>query len=139
MSKVSVSTKINTSADEVWKTICDFSAVGKYITTIANVTMEGSGVGALRVLTRKDGTQIVERLENVDPQARTLRYAIVSSPLPLKNYVSTMKVRDLGANRCKLEWSSTFEATGAPEADVEKLIENVYSRGFNGLKKLHGS
>ncbi len=138
MVNVSMSITINASADEVWKTISDFNGLGKYLPLITKSTMEGSGVGALRTLTLQDGGQVIARLESMDKHARTLSYKILISPLPVDGYVSTMKVKDLGNNRCEVEWSSTFKPKGAPEADVKNLIEGIYSMGFEGLKKLHG-
>lgn len=138
MVDVSMSTIINASADEVWKIISNFNGLGKYLSLITKSTMEGSGVGALRTLTLQDGGQVIERLESLDKHARTLSYKILISPLPVDGYVSTMKVKDLGNNRCEVEWSSTFKPKGTPDADVKKLIEGIYSMGFDELKKLHG-
>jgi hypothetical protein len=137
MIKVSMTTTIHDSADAVWKTISDFNGLGKYLSMIKSSTMDGSGVGAVRHVTLQDGTQLSERLVSFDEKARTLSYSIGDSPLPLKDYMSIMKVRDLGNNRCELEWSSTFEPRGASEADAKNLIEGAYSLGFEGLRKIH--
>ena len=138
MSEFSMKGTINASADKVWKTISDFNGIPKYCSAFSNSTMEGSGVGAVRTLTTQDGAQIVERLESLDEKARSLRYAIVTSPLPLEGYVSTMKLKDLGEGQCELDWSCTFQPKGASEDELKKLIEGVYSIACEGLKKLHG-
>lgn len=138
LANVWMSVTINAPADEVWNTISNFNALGKYLPLITESTMEGSGVGALRTLTLQDGGRVIERLESIDENARTLSYRILISPLPVDGYVSTMKVKDLGNNRCEVEWSSTFKPKGTTEADVKNLIEGIYSTGFGGLKKLHG-
>jgi len=62
----------------------------------------------------------------------------VSGPLPVEGYFATMKVRELGENRCEFQWSSTFEPKGASEEEAKKAIEDIYSMGFEGLKKLYG-
>ncbi|MEE8178714.1 MAG: SRPBCC family protein, partial [Nitrosopumilaceae archaeon] len=64
-------------------------------------------------------------------------YAITSSTLPVENYLGTMKVYDLGNNTCEVEWSGSFEPKGMPEAEVVKMINDVYTMGLEGLKKLH--
>jgi hypothetical protein len=130
-------TTFNASADAVWATISDFNSAPQYIAAILTSTLEGSGVGALRTLTLRDGVQVVERLESLEPQARTLSYSIVSGPVPLTGYVSTMRVRDLGNGQCALDWSATFAPRGVPEADASTFVEGVYRAGFAGLKKLH--
>ena len=138
MANVSMNTTIQASAAEVWKTLSDFNGLPKFVAAIVNSAMEGSGVGALRTLTLGDGGQIVEKLESLDEQAKSLSYSIVTSPLPLDNYLATVQVRDLGGNQCEVVWSSTFEPKGAPEAEAKKVVEGVYSLGFDGLKKLYG-
>ena len=37
-----------------------------------------------------------------------------------------------------LTWWSTFEPKGASEAEVQKILEGVYTMGFDGLKKIYG-
>jgi hypothetical protein len=135
---VSISTTINSSADSVWKAISDFQGIDKYIPGIASSAMEGSGVGALRTLRVEDGGTVVERLESLNEQARTLSYSIVEAPLPVAGYVSTMQIRAIAGDRCELTWSSVFEPKGVSEAKAGKLMESIYSLGFDGLKKLLG-
>jgi hypothetical protein len=139
MSKVNMSTRIKGSADEVWKIIRDFNGLPVFISAIKKSTMEGSGVGAVRTLNFEGGgPPVVERLEKFDDHAKTLTYSIVTSPLPLKDYLSTVEVIDVGPAQCELKWYSTFEPEGAPEAEVVKIVEGVYSGAFEGLKKLFG-
>jgi hypothetical protein len=139
MSKVSMSTRLNASADQVWKVLRDFNGLPVFVAAIKKSTMEGSGVGAVRKLTFEGGgPPVVEKLEKLDDQAKTLSYSIITSPLPVKDYFSTMEVMDLGAGQCELKWYSTFEPKDAPEAEAVKVVEGVYAGGFEGLKKLFG-
>lgn len=139
MSKVSMSIRINASSDKVWEVLRDFDGLPAFIAAIKKSTMEGSGVGALRTLTLEGGgPPIVEKLEKIDDQAKTLSYSIVTSPLPVKDYFATMETVDLGRGQCELRWYSTFEPKDATEAEAIKVIEGVYTGGFEGLKKLFG-
>ncbi len=139
MSKVSMSTRINASADEVWKLLRDFNGLPVFITSIKNSTMEGLGVGALRTLTFEGGgPPIVEKLEKFNNQAKSLSYSIVTSPLPVQDYLATVEIIDLGSGQCELKWYSTFQPKGVPEAQAIKVIEGVYSGAFEGLKKVFG-
>jgi hypothetical protein len=132
-------TTIRAPADKVWETIRNFNGLPKFIAAITSSNMEGSGEGAVRTLTLQDSdSPIVERLERLDYQARILSYSIVESPLPLEDYIAIMEVRELDKNQCELKWSSTFEPQGVPEAEAIKIVEGVYSMGFNGLKKIYG-
>ena len=139
MAKVSMQTTIHASADEVWNTISDFNGLPTFIPAIIKSSMEGSGVGAVRTLKLQDSdAPIVEKLERLDEQARTLSYSIIESPLPLANYIATVEVRQLDEKQCELKWWSTFEPKGAPEAEEQKIVEGVYTMAFDGLKKIYG-
>lgn len=138
MTSVNMKTTINAPADEVWKTVSDFNGLGKFVAAVADSSVDGSGVEAKRTLTLQDGAQIVEKLKSLDDGARTLKYSILSGPLPVDNYLSTVEVKELGPSECEVCWSSTFEPKGAPEKDAQEAIQGVYSMGFDGLKKLFG-
>jgi hypothetical protein len=115
--------------------------VEKYIPLVKSSTVEGSGVGAKRtcIIPNESGGEgkIEEELKSFDDDAKTLSYSITSSPLPVENYLSTIKVKDLGNGRCEVEWSSTFEPKGMPEEEVAKMINDIYVTAIDGLKKLH--
>jgi Polyketide cyclase / dehydrase and lipid transport len=139
MSKVNMSTRIKGSADEVWKLIRDFNGLPVFISAIKNSTMEGAGIGAVRTLSVDGGgPPIKERLEKLDDQAKTLSYSIVTSPLPVQDYFSTVEIKELGPGECEVKWYSTFQPNGVSEAEAVKIIEGVYSGAFEGLKKLFG-
>jgi len=137
MAKVVMRQTFSVPADQIWRTISAFKGIETFVPVFSNSTMEGSGVGCTRTLFLKEGGEILERLDALDPQSRRMTYSIITSPLPLDRYSSTMSLKDLGGNRTELEWSSTFEPKGAPEAEAVKIIEGVYAMGFEGLKKLH--
>ena len=52
----------------------------------------------------------------------------------MENYISTIKVSG-NSETSTVEWSSSFDPKGAPEADVVKTISGIYQVGFDGLKK----
>jgi hypothetical protein len=62
----------------------------------------------------------------------------VTSPLPVENYMSTIKISAIGDEQCKVEWMGNFDAKGASDTEAKSAIESIYSMGFDGLKKLFG-
>ncbi len=141
MTNVTVNYTINAPVDEVWKTLSSFRDVERYISLVKSSTVEGSGVGAKRtcIIPNESGGEgkIEEELKSFDNDAKTFSYSITSSPMPLENYLSTVKVKDLGNGRCEVEWSSTFEPKGMAEEEVAKMIRDIYLTAIDGLKKLH--
>jgi len=141
MTNVLVKGTINASADDVWKTVSSFSEIEKYLPFVKSSVTEGSGLGTKRTCTiaTPDGNEAKfnEEITNFDENAKSLTYEIVGFiPFPFENYKGTVKVADVGNNTCEIEWSSTFNAKG-PEAEVTKMMNDVYVAAIDGLKKLH--
>ncbi len=136
MAQVSISDSIPAAPDKVWEVVGDFNGMGRYVANVADSKMKGEGVGAVRSVTMKDGSVIEEKLEKFDPEGMELSYSIIQAPLPVKNYMSTMKVQAADGGST-LTWSSTFDADGTtPEAKAEKLVKITYNFGIKGIKKL---
>ena len=133
MAEVSVSTRISAPADEVWRLVGGWNALPDWHPAVEQSEIEQGG--HLRHARLADGTEITERLENLDTDERTYTYSITSSPLPITNYRSTITVRGEG-NTSTVEWSTNFEPLGVPEADVVRSLSDFYRAGFENLKKL---
>ena len=138
MSQARVIISIQAPAREVWETIRKFNRVEKFLPAVASCIVEGSGVGARRICTLQDGSKVFERLVTLDEQKQVLRYSVTQSHLPFESYLGTVKVTDSGDDTCAVEWSSTFDAVGLPEAEVTAMIEDLYAQAIEGLEKLHG-
>jgi len=137
MVHVAMKTTVNAAAELVWQTVGDFSGLDKFVAAVTNSSVKGTGIGAERTLTLQSGDQIVEKLESLDNDNKTLQYSIVSGPLPVEGYLSKIAIRELDPGQCEIAWSSTFEAKGASEKEAEKAVAGIYAMGFEGLKKLY--
>lgn len=118
-------------ADAVWRVMSNFAGIEPN-EMIAGCTVEGEGVGAVRTIALNAGGEVIERLESLDNDAREFSYAIINdSPLPVKNYVSTVRISADGPSASQVDWSGVFEAAGAPGDQVIELIEGVYRAGVD--------
>ncbi len=136
MAKVSMTTDLNASADQVWKLIGGFNALPDWHPAIekSELTEEGQ----MRTLSIAGGGTIIEKLEKVDDGAHTYTYSITDSPLPVANYTATITVSGEGDNST-IEWSSDFEPIGGASAeDAMKAVQDIYQAGFDNLKKVFG-
>jgi hypothetical protein len=140
MPVVNVSESVAAPAARVWEILGDFGGVTKWGgPALQSCTVEGAGVGAVRRITGPGGMRIVERLEAYDPRARTYSYAIIEkSPIPIKDYLSTVKVIEEGPSQCRVEWSGRFEPDGAPAEAGETIIRQVYTGGIAGVRRALG-
>ncbi len=135
MAKVSMSTKLSASADQVWQLIGGFNALPDWHPAVekSELTEEGQE----RTLSLAGGGTIVERLENMDDGSRTYTYAITDSPLPVANYRATITVTGEG-DESTIEWSSEFDPMGAAEGEAADVIRGIYQAGFDNLQKMFG-
>ncbi|MFQ5698564.1 MAG: SRPBCC family protein [Myxococcota bacterium] len=140
MAEVKVVENVNCSASEVWELIRDFGAIQKWAGAgIQSCTVEGQGVGAVRTIRVPGGAEIRERLEAQDDAGRSFSYSIVGeSPLPLRDYLSTLRVNEVGDGRCEIDWSSRFEPVGASEEQARGIVEGIYTGGIAGIRKTLG-
>lgn len=138
MVEVKVEGELGASIDDVWKLVGDF---GGLISSMGlPVELKGEGIGQTRSIAMGPGDPTVERLEECDEAAKKVVYSIVSGPLPVSNYVSTMQLSEAGAGRTKLVWSSTFEpAGGASEEDASTVVRGIYQGGIAGLQGRFGA
>jgi hypothetical protein len=136
MAKVAMSTHLPMSVEDVWGMVGQFNALQDWHPAIQSSDLEDEG--KVRRLSLAGGGEIVERLERLDDKEHSYRYSIESSPLPVANYVAEIRVVEDEQGGCTVEWSSDFVASGAPEADATRAIRDIYSAGFENLKKLFG-
>jgi ribosome-associated toxin RatA of RatAB toxin-antitoxin module len=137
MAKVSSSTDLPVSAKTVWAVIGNFNALPDWHPAVDKSELKKENGSTVRKLSLVGGGSIEEKLEQVDDKERRYTYTILSGPLPVSNYTATLKVRDSDKG-CSVEWSSEFEAKGAPEGDAVAAISGIYEAGFENLKKMFG-
>lgn len=129
-------TELGASPEEAWKLVGDF--VGFIEAMGLPVTSEGQGIGALRTI--PSGREpVVERLEERDEDAKRIAYSIVSGPVPVVNYRSTIALAPAGEGRSALTWTGTFEpAPGVTEEKAVSFVRSVYKSGIAGLHRRFG-
>jgi hypothetical protein len=126
--------EIKAAPDKVWAAIGDFCGIANWHPAIASCEASEKDGTKMRKLTTKDGAVLNEAQKSWDDQAMSYGYAIVDSPLPVANYVSTIKVTGSG-DTSMIEWSSTFEAKDAPDDKAKEVISGIYKAGLEGIAK----
>jgi len=136
MAEVRVEGELGASPEEAWTLIGDF--VGLIEAMGAPVEAEGpEGVGQIRKVTMGP-EPVVERCEARDDDAKSITYSIVSGPLPVADYRSTMQLEAAGEGRSKLTWTGTFEPVG-DEAAATGIVNAIYSGGITALQGRFGA
>ena len=101
--------------DKVWAAIGDFCGIAKWHPAVEKCTSETKDGVLMRTLSLKGGGAILEKQVKRDDAAMSYTYAIIESPLPVANYVSTISVAKAGAGST-ITWTGKFDAKGAPDA-----------------------
>jgi hypothetical protein len=126
----SVTTTSSISPEALWKKIGDFCGVADWHPAIEKCVL--SADGKQRTLSLKGGGTIVEALENLDDAGHAYTYTIISGPLPVANYHSTISVSP-DPKGSSLKWVGTYDAKGASDADAKKVIDGIYEAGEKSL------
>jgi hypothetical protein len=145
---VSQSIVIDAPAEQVWEVAGDFAGVNRWLTVIpASKLILGQNreAGAIRRLTRANGTQVEEKLTAYDPYNMTFSYTYVGGQPLVSDYLATMIVKDLGNGKTQVDWKASFRRLqywtdeAPPGQEDETLVANfnrIYSGGLESLKKV---
>ena len=130
---VTESTIVNASAADVWGEVGGFNTLARWHPA---VTISRQ-VHDQRYLTLANGAEIVEQETARDNDAMSYSYRILSGPLPVEDYHSTIRVTPMGGDQAKVSWSSTFEAAGVSDGEAEDVIRGVYKAGLQQLNRMY--
>jgi hypothetical protein len=104
---------------------------------IKSCRLEGAGEGAARFCVMADGSDLEERIIEINHDVRLFRYAISQHPLPAREVIASMEVKDVGNGRTIIAWGAEFEAGEETAAQVKEMLQMVYSQGIQSLEDYH--
>jgi hypothetical protein len=91
-------------------------------------------VGCVHVLTQTDGEVFREVLVALSDAERSYSYTFVSSPVPVRNHQTTLRVLPItDGDRSYVEWSSRFEIDPQHEAQLVDLMNQNFLAGLRNL------
>ena len=135
--KITNSTKIDTSAEKIWKTIRAYDKVESFNPMVLSSTITGTDEGAQRVCQVQFGDQkgeILENLDFVDEESKTMKVSVTKAPPPLGGLQVTIKVKSLSENKAEVLIST--EVKDGNE-QVSTGIQGIFQVVSDGLKKFH--
>jgi hypothetical protein len=142
MAKVQASGIIPGLVDEVWAVVGDFGGIAQWLPPLASSGLAsgatGRQVGDVRQCTIDNGPSLTENQTARSDADYTYSYAILESPLPLKDYQSTITLQDKGG-QTMMEWSATFDPDPGKEEELAGMVKGIYQAGIDNLIKRFGS
>jgi hypothetical protein len=134
MHSVFVSAQLDVPAARAWSEVGDPASLGSWHPAFDRTPV--SGIDRTCVL--KDGGVVRERIDERHDDQRRYRYSIIDSPLPIRDYQAIFSVKDLGSNRCAIEWSSIFEVSGGGDRAMIELVQSIYTSGLESVRQRLG-
>jgi mxaD protein len=135
MPHVEATAEVPVAADALWREIGSFQGVGRWHPMLKKVEGEGEQPGSIRIPESASGKKNVERLREINPGQRFMRYEILSSPLPIKDFVVELSVADNGDGTSTVVWGGDFLVTSADEAKIVETIHGFLAAGLENLKQ----
>ncbi len=145
MARVYVSSVVDAPAQRVWERIRDFNGLPRWHPRIAESHIEegepADRVGCIRNFRLQNGDQIREQLLALSDYDLVCTYSILDSPMPLADYVATLRLTPVSdGDRCFVEWSAEFACEPEVEQDlVNGISRDVFQTGFDALKRHFGA
>jgi carbon monoxide dehydrogenase subunit G len=131
--RVSKSTKVPASAEEVWGFVSDFGDYASWQPHIESVELRPDGT---RKVNFTRGDSVFDRIVRQDDEARTLTYDLVpGQPTPMKSLAATFVVRGDGAGS-EVEYTIEVDvpdemaemARGGIGADIDGALGGLDSK-----------
>jgi Polyketide cyclase / dehydrase and lipid transport len=130
--------KMDAERARLWQQFGGWCAIKDWHPAIANCEESNEGEARFRILTLKDGGKIKERL--IEEKNFIYKYAIVESPLPVKNYEAQFALTpdDDDEDEINFAWSAVFDAEGKPDKEARDTIDGIFKAGLENIKTMSG-
>ncbi|MEZ5668991.1 MAG: SRPBCC family protein [Alphaproteobacteria bacterium] len=142
MPRAYASAVIEAPVGTVWATVRNFNALPDWHPLVDDSRIEqrraADQVGCIRNLTLGDGGRIREQLLGLSDYDFACTYAILESPMEVRNYVATLRLFPItDRNHAFAEWTAEFDCAPADEAPLLRQIgEGVFAAGLAALKRI---
>lgn len=96
----------------------------------------GQQAGAVRKIRLRNGISIRERLLAISPEGHFYTYAVIESPLPIREHESTLRFTSLNNSQTEVKWTAKFIVVeGEPKALANGVKAGVLDLGIEGLRR----
>ena len=131
---------IDAPLDRVWAVLRDFGGHYRWHPEVTDCQVEndldGDVVGCVRHYHLDDQTEIREQLLRHSDLDRSYTYAVLDSPLPLFDNVTTLSLRSVtDTGRTFLYWTARFRTVKARAEELKSLVgRRIFEAGLTGLR-----
>ena len=131
---LSRSTEVNGTPEAVWSVIGAFCAIKDWLPPVGSCIEDGKTPPVRTLVTRDGKAAFVEKQTARSDAGHSYSYAFLSSPLPVTNYSSTIKVTAKGEGTSVVTWTGTYTPDSGKEKDASEALNGVYEAGLSAIK-----
>jgi hypothetical protein len=139
MAKIQVSSVIEAPVERVWDHIRDFNSLPSWFPGVTDSHIEAGATpnqaGCVRNFGLEGGARIREQLLKLSDQSHECNYKMIECPLPIANYVATVRLSSSDSKDTLVEISSQFDSPPEAEKEMVGLLTTTYQGAFELLKK----
>ena len=120
---------------KAWDAIKDLCGIAKWHPSVVSCQLsQVDGVIRETIALDPSGT-IVDKFIRRDVKRMAVTYGLISSPLPVQDYISTISVTPQGKGT-RIRWVGTFNPQkGIPDDDATSWVSDIYEDGLKALSK----
>jgi hypothetical protein len=131
---ISRSTDVDAPASAVWSLIGPFCAIKDWLPPVGQCIEDGK-TPSTRILVTKDGMAAFVETQTARSEAEhSYSYTFLSSPLPVSNYTSTIKVTAKQDGSSTVTWFGSYTPDQGKEAAAKEALTGVYEAGLAEIK-----
>jgi len=131
---LSRSVEVDGTPAQIWSQIGDFCAIRDWHPAIGSCIEDGNNPPT-RTLVTKDGKATFVELQTAANREKHLYgYTFVSSPLPVTNYKSILKVSAKGSGHSEITWSGEYTPDAGKEKDADVALSGIYESGLEAIR-----
>lgn len=124
---------VEAPVEDSWAAIRGIDGLDRWFPIIHGCAVEGSGVGALRILDIGGGAELHDQIEEIDDAARRFVYLRTVHPFPCTRYVGTVVVESLGADSSEVTWTIETDVSAEARDELSAFVVSAISDGLAGM------
>jgi polyketide cyclase/dehydrase/lipid transport protein len=118
----------------VWSVIGSFCAIKNWLPPVGMCIEDGKSPPTRTLVTKDGKASFVEKQVARNDQEHSYSYAFLSSPLPVTDYKSTIKVTAKDDSVSVVTWSGTYTPDSGKEKDAMEALNGVYESGLAAIQ-----
>ena len=128
------SIEVNGAPSAVWSAIGSFCAIKDWLPPVGTCIEDGKSPPTRTLVTKDGKASFVETQTACNEKEYSYSYTFVSSPLPVTNYESTIRVTAKGNGVSVVTWTGSYTPDSGKEKDAIDALSGVYEAGLAGIQ-----